>query len=159
MKKGKESGGGEGNISPRSWLNLNPANRGGLEKAIQRLAGNAGPKAPPADPEVVEAVRQTLLELGLKIEKVAKLEGRQELKVSSSQEPGRELNLRVPPSITLDSAPGFALNFAGKFFPEMEFFLPYILARSQYEAALRKTGRGLSPEPDYDDDGFLQLED
>jgi hypothetical protein len=49
-----------------------------------------------------------------------------------------------------------ALAFAVIHFPEMEFFLPYILARAKYQAAHRQNGVApLGPEPEYDEDGFL----
>jgi hypothetical protein len=48
-----------------------------------------------------------------------------------------------------------ALAFISRYFPETDFYLPFIVAKAKLQNRLKAGGK-LEPEPEYDEDGFLE---
>ena len=139
--------------SSRPLLNLESGDKSGLAKAFQALVGNSQ-KSPPASkpqanhPQAVRAL-EILKNLGFQA-----LPGHQPPAFTHPLAPDRPAECQ-PPGESFDPE-SWALDWAARHFPEMDFYLPFIMRR----AALSKksqpaTGRPTTPEPDYDDDGFL----
>ncbi|HEX2914590.1 MAG TPA: hypothetical protein VH186_27560 [Chloroflexia bacterium] len=136
----------------RQLLNLNNGNRQGLERAFQALIGRSTSPvatAPHSDPRLTE-VEKVLRGLGFFLYK----EDNGEVYLSHPLATERRVLLQLPASVQPFEAEGWCLNFAARHFPEMEFYLPYISLRA---ARQKRPGgsRVLTPEPEYDDDGFL----
>ena len=136
----------------RALLNLEGGNRQGLERALAHLLGRKAPR--PATPSPTEAVLAILTELGFKVVPAANSATPQ---LSHPFSGNRVVPLQLSDS---DQSPEeLAFGFAARYFPEMEFYLPYVSARAHYLAARRKPQNGprpLGPEPEYDEDGFIQ---
>lgn len=131
-------------LATRPLLNLGAGDQRGLERAFQTLVGR-----PAADPRAAQALK-VLYGLGFG---------------PPSDDPGPELSHPLVPERKLAfklASPSaakdpetLALEWAQKYFPEMEFYLPYISLRSARQKRLAQTSRALPPEPEYDEDGFL----
>lgn len=142
-------------VSPgsRPLLNLGGGDKSGLEKAFQALVGKIRPKtvapavAPPPEPPVNSTeVFNVLQSIGFEPCGAA---------LTHPLAPDRLVKCQ-PPVATADPE-GWALDWAARHFPEMEFYLPYIsrrFSRAKHPGE-QPTGRPTTPEPEYDDDGFL----
>jgi len=134
-------------------LNLEGGNRPGLQRAMAHLLGRK-PVGLTSKTVFEQEVLKTLtgldfvvnLDAGLPVLSHPLTEGRRvELKLSDK-------------SYRLEQAENVALIFAATYFPEMEFYLPFLLARGRYKAANtppKAASPGLGPEPEYDEDGFI----
>lgn len=140
--------------SSRPLLNLESGDKSGLAKAFQALVGNSQ-KAPPAPKPQAGGGLQTARALEiLKSLGFQPLPGHQPPAFTHPLAPDRPAACQ-PPGDAVDPE-RWALDWAARHFPEMDFYLPFIMRR----AALSKksqpaNGRPTTPEPDYDDDGFL----
>lgn len=136
----------------RPLLNLGGGDKSGLAKAFRALVGGK-PKSPPTEKSLAgppfTLALEVLTGLGFQI-----LPGTTPPELAHSFAPGRPI-ICQPPMETFDPE-SWALDWAARNFPEMEFYLPFIVRRA---ALARKNqaanGRPTTPEPEYDDDGFL----
>jgi hypothetical protein len=126
------------NDKGRNLLDLGGGNRNKLERAFKSLIGEKS--ATTVDPRLVDFLHQ----LGFQVE------GR--LLTHPAFE-GKKANLPVG---ELKRPLKVALRIATKAFPETEFHLPFILARAKLERENKQAL--LEPEPEYDEDGFLDLD-
>ena len=142
-------------VSPgsRPLLNLGGGDKSGLEKAFQALVGKIRPKAaapasapPPTAPAKPNEVFNVLQSIGFEQTGEA---------LTHPLAPDRLVKCQ-PPAAAADPE-GWALDWAARNFPETEFYLPYISRRANRArlATGRPAGRPTTPEPEYDDDGFL----
>ncbi len=117
-----------------------------LARTFQKLVGGA-PK--PTLTAFTRAWLATLTELGFE----------PDLQTRILTHPIFERTLKMPAfnANHENAAPEIAaLDFAIKNLPELEFYLPYISLRARLAATnLNHSKKLLTPEPDYDDDGFL----
>jgi hypothetical protein len=122
----------------RNLLDLGGGNRHKLERAFKSLIG--AKSATTADPRLVDFLRQLGFAVDDKQVTHPAFEGKKATLPPGEQKRPLKLALRV----------------ATKAFPETEFYLPFIMARAKLEkenkAALAE------PEPEYDEDGFLDLD-
>ena len=138
----------------RPLLNLGGGDKLGLEKAFQALVGNNSPKAAPTPPDTqasdpyLAQVLAILHRLGFQ----ADTQGQAPAELTHPLAPDRWVRYLPPASATADPE-SWALDWAARHFPEMEFYLPYISRRAV--RAKRPTGKPTTPEPEYDEDGFL----
>jgi hypothetical protein len=140
--------------SSRPLLNLESGDKSGLAKALQALVG-VSPKGSPAaakSPAAPQAAQALEILKGLGFQTVPGHHHPPTL--THPLAPDRRAGF-LPPAEPFEPDP-WALDWANRHFPEMDFYLPYIMRR----AALAKkqpgpNGRPTTPEPDYDDDGFL----
>jgi hypothetical protein len=130
----------------RPLLNLGSGDRRGLERAFQALVGPAN------SPEA--AALEVLRRLGF-----LRYEQGEAVLLSHPLAPDRRVPFLLAEPIPAEfEAESWALEFAAHHFPEMEFYLPYISLRAARQKRLTvQSGpvRRLSPEPEYDEDGFL----
>jgi hypothetical protein len=142
--------------SSRPLLNLAGGDKSGLAKALQALVGVSPQGSPaamsPAGPQAAQAL-EILKGLGFQT-----VPGRKPLALTHPLAPSRPTVCQPPaePQGKPFEPESWALDWAARHFPEMDFYLPFIMRR----AALSKkqqsaNGRPTTPEPDYDDDGFL----
>lgn len=125
----------------RNLLDLSGGNRQKLERAFKTLVGG---KPALAAPKFDAQVLAYLHELGFVVEGE---------KLSHPAFTSRNV---VVPTGNQSDALASALKLAAKF-PETEFHLPFIMAKAKLEKAARKNGQAFrEPEPEYDEDGFLQ---
>ena len=128
----------------RSLLNLGGGDRRGLERAFQTLVGRGQP--PRLDPTPILKVLHSLDFV------IHPIEGG--LLVSHPLAPERQVRCEIEAGRDPQE---WVLAWAGRHFPEMEFYLPYISLRAS--RARKLTGgnrnRPMTPEPEYDEDGFL----
>jgi len=108
-----------------------------LERAFRTLVGSARPQ----DFRRAQ-FKSALRELGF-----VWVEG----KATNPATPGRSISL--PDSVVGDPLEE-AISFITQNFPEVEFYLPFIISKARLLSRL-KAGGSLEPEPEYDEDGFL----
>lgn len=136
----------------RPLLNLASGDKSGLAKAFQALVGNT-PGSPSAakfleDSRFAQAL-EILSGLGFQI-----LPDRTPPELTHPLAPDRP-TICQPPAEIYDPE-SWALDWAARAFPEMDFYLPFIVRRAAWSKKNSDpTGRPTTPEPDYDDDGFL----
>lgn len=130
----------------RPLLNLGGGDRRGLERAFQALVGPAN--SPEA--QTLEVLRR----LGF-----IRHEQGEEVLLSHPLASDRRVPFKLGEPVPAGfEAETWGLEFAAHHFPEMEFYLPYISLRATRQkrlAAQSGPARRLSPEPEYDEDGFL----
>jgi hypothetical protein len=142
----------------RPLLNLGGGDKPGLQKVLQALMGVRPAKAAPPVPAPAPAVPvaepqadQTLAILhSLGFEPAGP--GQTPVLLTHHLAPERQVAYQ-PPTGTAHDPESVALDWAARHFPEMEFYLPYISRRAA--RTRRPTGRPTTPEPEYDEDGFL----
>ncbi|MBN9387166.1 MAG: hypothetical protein J0I20_03865 [Chloroflexi bacterium] len=141
-----------GRPSSRPLLNLKGGDKPGLAKALQALVG-VSPEGTPAttfpDGQQIAQALEILKGLGFQS---AQDEGHLAFTHPLAQDRSAVCQ---PPAEPFEPE-SWTLDWAARHFPEMDFYLPFIMRR----AALAKkqpgaNGRPTTPEPDYDDDGFL----
>ncbi len=135
----------------RSLLNLAGGDRRGLERAFQTLVGRSKPAAP-ARPANLAPFLEVLHKLGFSTEQQAN-----SLLLTHSLAAGRQFSLQVEGDPDPET---WTLSWVTRYVPEIEFYLPYISLRANHArrmAAPLQPGqrRPLTPEPEYDEDGFL----
>ncbi len=139
--------------APRSLLNLGGGDRRGLQRAFQALVGRAGIAEAPADPLETHLVQvlQLLQSLGFVLHSTPG----DPPALSHPLAPDRRIALVLSSPETDPEAT--ALAWATRNFPEMEFYLPFIILRATRQKRLAGAGptRPRPPEPEYDEDGFL----
>ena len=137
----------------RPLLNLGGGDKSGLAKAFQALVGGKPKPAPPpgkpfAGPQFALAL-EVLTGLGFQI-----LPGTNPPGLTHPLAPDRRTSCRLAAE-TFDPE-SWALDWAARNFPEMEFYLPFIIRRAVLSRKNQPAnGRPTTPEPEYDDDGFL----
>ncbi len=132
----------------RPLLNLGGGDKLGLQKAFQALVGVPSPNpTPPPDPRLAQA-RAVLQSLGFE----ANRSPQEPDWLTHPLAPDRFFPCQPPTNAAYDPE-SWALDWAARHFPEMEFYLPYISHRAA--RTKRPTGRPTTPEPEYDADGFL----
>jgi hypothetical protein len=132
----------------RPLLNLGGGDKTGLEKAFQALVGSPSPRvAPLPDPQLAQ-VLAILQSLGFQ----SNGPQQEPVRLTHPLAPDRFLPCQPPTGAATDPEI-WALDWAARHFPEMEFYLPYISRRAA--RTKRPTGRPTTPEPEYDADGFL----
>jgi hypothetical protein len=133
----------------RPLLNLQAGDRRGLARAFQALIGRPAAPVPPEAAnyapvlEVLHAIGFTETPQGL----------------THPLAPDRFVKLTLPTLNPLDPEEA-ALRWALTHFREVEFYLPFISLQSARQKRLAKSGKRppRTPEPDYDDDGFLKID-
>ncbi len=128
----------------RPLLNLAGGNKAGLEKVFGRLVGQ---KIRPPEAGLFKLICRTLEDLGFQAD------GAEGLTFSHPFSPGRAEAFSPGGLAAGQSGEKLALDFASRAFPEMEFYLPFIQAKARISE--KNKGPRNSPEPEYDEDGFL----
>jgi hypothetical protein len=121
----------------RNLLDLGGGDRSKLQRALNSLIGTKAAKQP--DSRLVGFLE----ELGFTVENT---------QVSHVAFPAKKATLPVG---ELVRPLRVAFRIATKYFPDTEFYLPFIVARAKLEKEHRQAL--LEPEPEYDEDGFLDL--
>ncbi len=137
----------------RPLLNLGGGDKSGLAKAFQALVGGKRKEPPPTENSTTGPQFTRTLEVltGLGFQS---LPGPTPPQFTHLLAPGRKVTCQ-PPTGPFDPE-SWTLDWAARNFPEMEFFLPFILRRAALSPkSQRPNGLPLTPEPEYDDDGFL----
>jgi hypothetical protein len=138
-----------GMLASRPLLNLGGGDKSGLAKAFQALVGGKRKEpSPAAGPQFAQAL-EVLTGLGFQIRPGTTPPG-----LAHPLAPDRHRTCQ-PPAGPFDPE-SWALDWATRNFPEMEFYLPFILRCAALSRKSQPTdGRPNTPEPEYDDDGFL----
>lgn len=136
-------------------LDLEGGNRPGLERAMAHLLGRKPGRVSASDSKAAfeQEVLKVLTEIGFEVKAGSGLDL---ATLSHPLTEGRQVELKLPDKP--GRAEGIAFDFALTYFPEMEFYLPFLLARGRYKAANtppKAASAGLGPEPEYDEDGFI----
>ena len=132
---------------PSSLLGVaSPLGSPRLARAFQKLIGGSSVVSATS---YIDTFMATLAELGFVV-------GSSSASLTHPLAFERELALPVLKPSEAGEPVGAALHFALSQLPELEFYLPYISLRVRLAKAARGSGSpALTPEPDYDADGFL----